>query len=261
MIFAFFKPHNIFDRENYINKIRKELNIDLISIIDSSAVISPTATIGIETYIGPNVVLDSDAKIGKNNIILFNSIISREVEITDSCFISAGCVLKGSVRINESSFISANASIAKNINAKSFINAGLLLTEEVNQSSIVGCSDSLVTIELPDDINKGNQEIKVLTSMKINHIGYVVKSLEKSTQYYCENFGYSVKVKRIFVKNQLVDIMLKSPIITDPDLELICPTTEDSPAYNSLRRGEVINHICYQTKNYAEVLKNLKSVS
>lgn len=95
--------------------------------------------------------------------------------------------------------------------------------------------------------------------MKINHIGYVVKSLEKSTQYYCENFGYSVKVKRIFVKNQLVDIvMLKSPIITDPDLELICPTTEDSPAYNSLRRGEVINHICYQTKNYAEVLKKFE---
>ncbi len=162
MIFAFFKPHNIFDREDYINKIRKELNIDLISIIDSSAVISPTATIGIGTYIGPNVVLDSDAKIGKNNIILFNSIISREVEITDSCFISAGCVLKGSVRINESSFISANASIAKNINAKSFINAGLLLTEEINQSSIVGCSDSLVNIELPDDINKATKRLRFL---------------------------------------------------------------------------------------------------
>ena len=95
-------------------------------------------------------------------IILFNSIISREVEITDSCFISAGCVLKGSVRINESSFISANASIAKNINAKSFINAGLLLTEEINQSSIVGCSDSLVNIELPDDINKATKRLRFL---------------------------------------------------------------------------------------------------
>ena len=162
MIFAFFKPHNIFDREDYINKIRNELNIDLISVIDSSAVISPTATIGTGTYIGPNVVLDSDAKIGKNNIILFNSIISREVITADNCFISAGCVLKGSIKIKESSFISANASIAKNINAKSFINAGLLLTEEINQSSIVGCSDSLVTIELPDDTNKATKRLKFL---------------------------------------------------------------------------------------------------
>ena len=95
--------------------------------------------------------------------------------------------------------------------------------------------------------------------MKINHIGYVVKSLEKSTKYYCKHFNYSVKVEKIFVENQLVDIvMLKSAIETDPDLELICPFSEESPAYNSLRRGEVINHICYQTKNYYETLKRFE---
>ena len=95
--------------------------------------------------------------------------------------------------------------------------------------------------------------------MKINHIGYVVKSLEKSTKYYCGNFGYVIKVNKIFVKNQLVNIvMLKSPIENDPDLELICPVSEESPAYNSLKRGEVINHLCYETKNYQEVLKKFE---
>jgi hypothetical protein len=95
--------------------------------------------------------------------------------------------------------------------------------------------------------------------MKINHIGYVVKSLEKSTKYYCDNFDYSVKVNKIFVQNQLVDIvMLKSSVSTDPDLELICPVSDDSPAYNSLKRGEVINHICYQTKNYQQILKRFE---
>lgn len=96
--------------------------------------------------------------------------------------------------------------------------------------------------------------------MKINHIGYVVKSLEKSTDYYCKNFNYSIKVNKIYVENQLVNIvMLKSSVQSDPDLELICPTATDSPAYNSLKRGEVINHICYQTKNYEEVLSRFKN--
>ena len=95
--------------------------------------------------------------------------------------------------------------------------------------------------------------------MKINHIGYVVKSLEKSAQYYCDNFNYTIKVNKIYVENQLVNIvMLKSSVQSDPDLELICPSTTDSPAYNSLKRGEVINHICYQTKNYEEVLSRFK---
>ena len=49
--------------------------------------------------------------------------------------------------------------------------------------------------------------------MKINHIGYVVKSLEKSAQYYCDNFNYTIKVNKIYVENQLVNIiMLKSSI-------------------------------------------------
>ena len=96
--------------------------------------------------------------------------------------------------------------------------------------------------------------------MKINHIGYVVKSLEKVRNITVKILDNFVKVK-IFVKNQLVDIvMLKSPIITDPDLELICPTTEDFQLI-TLKRGEVINHICYQTKIMLKFLKNLKSVS
>ena len=63
----------------------------------------------------------------------------------------------------------------------------------------------------------------------------------------------------LFVKNQSVDIvMLKSPVVSDPDLELICPVSKDSPAFNALKRGEVINHICYQTRNYQEILKRFE---
>ncbi|MBU25797.1 MAG: hypothetical protein CMD99_07180 [Gammaproteobacteria bacterium] len=91
--------------------------------------------------------------------------------------------------------------------------------------------------------------------MKINHIGYVVQSLDRSAKFYCDNFGYSVKVGPIFVRNQKVNIvMLRSPESGDPDLELIVPVGKDSPAFNSQKRRLIINHICYQTKKYEETL-------
>lgn len=162
MIFAFFKPHNIYDRQALIKKISNETKIEIISVIDPSAVVSPTCNIGVGSFIGPNVVLDSDAQIGRNNIILFNSIISREVITADNCFISAGCVLKGSIKIKESSFISANVSVTKNINAKSFLNAGLFLAEEINRPCIVGNSDNIIKIELPDDATKAMKRLRFL---------------------------------------------------------------------------------------------------
>lgn len=92
--------------------------------------------------------------------------------------------------------------------------------------------------------------------MKINHIGYVVQSLPQSTKFYCDNFGYEVKVGPIFVANQQVEItMLRNPAADEPDLELIVPVGPESPSYAAQKRRLVINHICYQTKSYDEILK------
>lgn len=91
--------------------------------------------------------------------------------------------------------------------------------------------------------------------MKINHIGIVVKSLEKSCAYHCENFGYVVKVNKIFVENQAVEIiMLRNPD-GGPDLELITPKGNASPSSAALKKRLVLNHICYETLEYDALLK------
>jgi len=161
-IFAFFKPSNIFDRDILIDEVLSENNLELTSIVDPSAVVSDSSSIGIGTYIGPNVVIDSDAKIGENCIILFNTVISREVEIAENCFISAGCVLKGSISVSKSSFISANVSLAKSIHERSFVNAGVVLTDEITESSIVASTPSLTKLLLPDDDKKAMKRLRYL---------------------------------------------------------------------------------------------------
>ena len=95
--------------------------------------------------------------------------------------------------------------------------------------------------------------------MKINHIGYVVQSLDQSTRFYCDNFGYEVKVGPIYVANQQVEItMLRNPVVDEPDLELITPVGPESPSYSAQKRRLVINHICYQTKNYEDILRKFE---
>lgn len=94
--------------------------------------------------------------------------------------------------------------------------------------------------------------------MKINHIGLVVKSLEKSRDYYCENFGYTVKVDKIYVENQAVEIIMLASPEGGPDLELITPKGEDSPSSAALKKRLVLNHICYETHEYETLLKKFE---
>lgn len=95
--------------------------------------------------------------------------------------------------------------------------------------------------------------------MIIDHIGYVVRNLQKSCDFYCENLDYEIAVPEIYVPNQEVNIvMLKSLSGDTPNLELIHPVGANSPVNNALRRSMVINHICYKTKQYEKLLKNFE---
>lgn len=95
--------------------------------------------------------------------------------------------------------------------------------------------------------------------MKINHIGLVVPSLQKSAKLYTENFGYAVKVENIFVENQGVHITMLRNKEGGPDLELITPADESSPSTNALKKRLVLNHICYEADNYEELLERYSS--
>ena len=148
MILAFFKPADIFTRASRAEAIKEQAQAQFVSIIDDSAVVSPSANIGEGVYLAPNVILDSDSIVGDHSILLFNSVVSREVQLSNSCFLSAGVVIKGSVKISKSVFLSANAVITKNITANAFVNAGVRVTEEVISNSILSERAENVRIEL-----------------------------------------------------------------------------------------------------------------
>ncbi len=94
--------------------------------------------------------------------------------------------------------------------------------------------------------------------MKINHLGIVVKNIEKSLKTYLEDYGYRQESSILDIENQKVRVVLLSNE-DNIKVELIEPYDEDSPSYNALKHGGGLNHICYEVENFEEFLDKYKS--
>ncbi|MBB6479258.1 VOC family protein [Spirochaeta isovalerica] len=93
--------------------------------------------------------------------------------------------------------------------------------------------------------------------MIIDHIGIVVKSLEKSILHWENVFGYKQyttiitntrqKVKVVFLKKNN-SIMIK----------LVSPLSENSPIFQFMKKGGGIHHLCFKCNDINEQLIDLK---
>lgn len=97
-------------------------------------------------------------------------------------------------------------------------------------------------------------------SWKLNHVGHVVKDLEKSVNLYEKFFGFKV-IERETLTEQKVQIAFLAPKNTNPEntlIELLTPLPENTTLTNFLtKRGEGLHHLCYQVKSVSTELKRL----
>ncbi len=84
-------------------------------IISSSAIISPSATIGDGTAIFHRAVVNAGTRIGRHSIINTGAIIEHECTIGDNVFIGPGAVICGGVTIGDNAYIGAGATLKPGI--------------------------------------------------------------------------------------------------------------------------------------------------
>lgn len=162
LIFAYFKPKDIISRNAFIQHIINEHSLELISVIDPSAVVSPTANIGKGCYVAAFVYLDSECYIADNTIILFQTVISREVNIEKASFISAGCTIKGGVNIKDSCFVGSNVSIIKDIHCSCFVNAMTIVNHIVDEPCIIFQKPQIAKISLSKNLARAEKQLESL---------------------------------------------------------------------------------------------------
>lgn len=123
-------------RTKWFNEL-KSLNLNVISIIDKSAIVSQHATLGEGCFVGKMAVVNSKAIVGDNCIINTRALVEHGCNIGNNVNVSTNTVLNGDVKVNDNSFIGSSSvingqiSIGKNV----LIGSGTVVIHDIDDNS------------------------------------------------------------------------------------------------------------------------------
>ena len=95
-------------RKLWFDKIIRR-GLKIINIIDSSAIISTSAKLGIGNFVGKMVVINADAEIGNNNVINTKALIEHECKVGNHNHLSTNSVINGNVIVEDNVFIGSSS--------------------------------------------------------------------------------------------------------------------------------------------------------
>lgn len=122
------------------NKVRKAINQklglsdnDYITLIQKTAVVSPSAKLGPGTVVMPYAVINADTKVGNHAIINTGAVVEHDNNLGNFVHISPNATLTGSVVIEEGTHIGAGATVIPNIKVGewSVIGAGATVIHDI----------------------------------------------------------------------------------------------------------------------------------
>lgn len=95
--------------------------------------------------------------------------------------------------------------------------------------------------------------------MVVDHLGIVVKSIDKGIEYWEEVFGYKQMTEVVINTRQKVKVVfLKKE--TSLLIKLIEPTDETSSVYKVARKGGGLHHLGFHCNDISEEITRLKSL-
>lgn len=112
-------------------------NLDIINVIDKTAIISQEASLGIGCFVGKSAIVNRLAKIADNCIINTRALIEHGCDIHSHVNISTNTVLNGDVEIGECSFIGSSSVIIGQITIgdRSTIGAGAVVINNIKANA------------------------------------------------------------------------------------------------------------------------------
>jgi len=116
----------------------KSIGFSMPTIIDASALVSPSSTIGSGTFIGKGAIVNNNVTIGQQAIINSGAIIEHDTTIGDFCHIAPGSTLSGSVTVKTDTHVGTNTTIIQNITIgeKTVIGAGSVVISDIKACTV-----------------------------------------------------------------------------------------------------------------------------
>jgi methylmalonyl-CoA/ethylmalonyl-CoA epimerase len=96
--------------------------------------------------------------------------------------------------------------------------------------------------------------------MVIDHIGIVVKSIDKGIDLWENTFGYHKMTKVVINTRQKVKVVFLKKENSIP-IKLVEPTDESSPVFALSQKGGGLHHLCFKCDDLHNVLSHLQGQS
>jgi sugar O-acyltransferase (sialic acid O-acetyltransferase NeuD family) len=119
------------------------LGFRFLTVIDSSAIVRPSASIGAGAQILAGVVVNSNVHVGENTILNTGSIIEHDSVVGANVHVSPGAVIAGSARIGDGTHVGLGARVLQgvSIGSECTIGAGAVVTKDL--------ADGVVAVGVP----------------------------------------------------------------------------------------------------------------
>lgn len=140
-------------RELWFKKIQ-ERQLPVINIIDKTALISRSASIGIGNFIGKFAVINAGTKVGDNNVINTKALIEHECRIGSHTHLSTNSTINGDVVVEDSVFFGSTAVCngQLKIGHHAVVGSGSVVIKEVEPwTTVVGAPARIVKRRTPDE--------------------------------------------------------------------------------------------------------------
>ncbi len=109
-----------------IHKRCVEVGWKSFTVVHPSAVISPTARLGIGVFVGPLAIVSSNADVGDHCIVHLHASIGHDSKIGENCVILPGARISGSATIGDRVLIGSNA----------FVNVGVQIGHDCHVDAL-----------------------------------------------------------------------------------------------------------------------------
>jgi sugar O-acyltransferase (sialic acid O-acetyltransferase NeuD family) len=125
-------------RRKQVFDLLTDLGEEFATAIHPTAIISPSAKIGVGTMICAGAIVNPEASIGDNVILNTGATIDHHNQIEDHVHIAPGVNLGGTVSVREGAFIGIGAKVIpqREIGAWSIVGAGAAIVSNVEPKSL-----------------------------------------------------------------------------------------------------------------------------
>ncbi|MBI1304544.1 MAG: carbonic anhydrase [Phycisphaera sp.] len=108
------------------------------TVVDPSAIVSPSAQIEAGAFIGPLSAVNARARVGVAAIVNTRAVVEHDCAVCDFAHVSPGAVLCGAVTLGEGAQVGAGAVVLprQSVGARSIVGAGAVLVESIGASVV-----------------------------------------------------------------------------------------------------------------------------